>query len=132
MNESLEMLRVIVHAVDHDIFVRHTPSRFLMVSLHRPLKRRELLIHQGRHDIVSGFLNGGMQRYSQRELFRLSCELIYTLQKTARGDGDMTSSDIQSVGRIQESQSSKHVVVIEERLPLPMPTTLDTRSPKSS
>ena len=45
-------------------------------------------------------------------------ELIYTLQKTARGNGDTASSDIQSVGRVQESQSSKHVVVIEERLPL--------------
>lgn len=114
IEQSLEVAFAIVDAAHHEVLDARSPRADAVIGIERLFQIGEGRPYAFGHDAVARGLDSGMQRESERELFGLAGERIYSLDDAAGGNSDMAGADSQRKIAVHDAQGLHDVVVVEE------------------
>lgn len=119
LDERIDMLIIVVDAIDGGVFESWTASRKFAISPDLIVQKVERHRAHPGHELVACLLYGGVKRYGERELLRFLGEPLNALEDTAGGNGDVPCSNAEEGRIVHETKGIDNRVVVVEGLALP-------------
>ncbi len=109
----------IVHIRDQDVFKREVLLLMSFVVVTSRKQCLDIVTAIDRHDSISNFVGGTVQRNGQPNLQRLLGKFANLRRQSAGRDRDVPGADAETPLRVNDPDRSQHVVEVSERLAHP-------------